>query len=317
MITIIVPIYNEQAAIPIFHDAIRSQLSLPNHEVGILFIDDGSTDGSLEVVERIAGTDPLVSYVSFSRNFGKEAALFAGLEHAGGDAVIPMDVDLQDPIDVIPVLVSKWEEGTDVVLAKRKHRTSDTMLKRNSAAMFYWLHDKIAESPIEENVGDFRLLDRKVVEALKTLPERKLFMKGIFSWVGFAQEIVEYDRAPRVAGQSKFTPWKLWNFALEGITSFSTWPLRVWSYIGATISVLAFLYAAWMIFVKIVWGNPVPGYPSLMVAILFLGGIQLIGIGILGEYLGRIYYETKRRPRYIIKKSNAGSGRAYFQGHVD
>lgn len=304
MITIIVPVYNEQAAIPLFHDAVRSGISLHHHETAILFIDDGSTDASLVAIERLAAKDPLVSYISFSRNFGKEAALFAGLEHAEGDAVIPMDVDLQDPIDVIPELVARWEAGADVVLAKRRQRTADSMLKRNSAAMFYWLHNKIADSPIVANVGDFRLLDRKAVEALKTLPERKLFMKGIFSWVGFTQAVVEYDRAPRIAGKSKFTPWKLWNFALEGITSFSTWPLRVWTYVGAMISFFAFIYAIWMIVEKLMWGNPVPGYPSIMVAILFLGGIQLIGIGILGEYLGRIYHETKRRPRYIIKKSN-------------
>ena len=309
MITIIVPVFNEQAAIPLFYDTIRSKISLHNHELAFLFIDDGSTDGSLEAIERLAESDPLVSFVSFSRNFGKEAALFAGLEYAKGDAAIPIDADLQDPVEVIPDLVAKWEEGFDVVLAKRKQRESDTALKRKSAAAFYWLHNKIAESSIEANVGDFRLLDRKVVEALKTLPERKLFMKGIFSWVGFSQAIVEYDRAPRVAGTSKFTFWKLWNFALEGITSFSTWPLRVWTYIGAGISLFAFLYAGWRIFEKLVWGNPVPGYPSLMVAILFLGGIQLIGIGILGEYLGRIYYETKHRPRYIVKKSKTGQSR--------
>lgn len=303
MISLIVPVYNEQAAIPVFYETVRARLVSLGHEVAVVFIDDGSTDGSLAAIEALAAADPLVGYVSFSRNFGKEAALFAGLECAGGDAVIPMDVDLQDPVDVVALLVAAWEAGAEVVLAKRRLRTADSGPKRFFAARFYSLHNKIADLPIEENVGDFRLLDRKVVEALKTLPERNLFMKGVFSWVGFSQAVVEYDRAPRVAGSSKFSGWKLWNFALEGITSFSTWPLRVWTYLGAAISLFSFAYAAWMIFEKIMWDNPVPGYPSLMVTILFLGGVQLIGIGVLGEYLGRVYHETKQRPRYIVKKS--------------
>ena len=304
MISLIVPVFNEEASIMLFYTEVRDKLiSLP-HAIGIVFVDDGSSDASLEIIKGLAATDPLVSYISFSRNFGKEPALFAGLEHAGGDAVIPMDVDLQDPVEVIPQLIAEWEKGAYVVLAKRRERKTDSFFKRNSASFFYWLHNKIADSPIEANAGDFRLLDKKVVEALKTLPERNLFMKGVFSWVGFRTAIVEYDRVPRQAGKSKFNGWKLWNFALEGFTSFSTWPLRIWTYVGAFISLFAFSYAAWMIFKQILWGNPVPGYPSLMVTILFLGGIQLIGIGIIGEYLGRIYYESKNRPRYIVKESN-------------
>lgn len=248
-----------------------------------------------------------MSYLSFSRNFGKEAALYAGLENARGDAVIPIDVDLQDPVDLIPAMIKKWEQGADIVLAKRINRQADSFLKRTSSRMFYKLHNAIAETPLEKNVGDFRLIDRKVVDELKKLPERNLFMKGIFSWVGFKKEIVTYERPPRIAGHSKFHGWKLWNLAIEGFTSFSTWPLRVWTYAGAMIALLAFIYAGWMILEKILWGNPVPGYPSLMVTILFLGGVQLIGIGVLGEYLGRIYSESKQRPRFIVKKSSLGN----------
>jgi len=239
--------------------------------------------------------------VNFSRNFGKEAALFAGLEHASGEAVIPMDVDLQDPVEVVPQLIEKWRNGAEVVLAKRVDRTSDRFLKRKSAEWFYKLHNKISIPKIEENVGDFRLMSRRVVDAVKQLPERQLFMKGILSWVGFKTDIVEYARAERAAGVSKFNGWKLWNFAMEGITSFSTFPLRVWTYLGLLVAGLSFIFVAWMVMGKLLWGNPVPGYPSLMSAILFLGGVQLIGIGVLGEYVGRIYTEAKNRPRYIVE----------------
>ncbi|POU38773.1 glycosyltransferase, partial [Pantoea sp. PSNIH5] len=238
---------------------------------------------------------------SFTRNFGKEPALFAGLEHATGDAVIPIDVDLQDPVEVIPQLIAKWQEGADVVLAKRTDRSTDGHLKRKTAEWFYRLHNKISSPKIEENVGDFRLMSRETVEHIRLLPERNLFMKGILSWVGGRVEVVEYTRAERVAGTTKFNGWKLWNLALEGITSFSTFPLRMWTYIGLAVAALSFLYGAWMIVDKVIWGNPVRGYPSIMVSILFLGGVQLIGIGVLGEYIGRIYIETKRRPKYILK----------------
>lgn len=239
--------------------------------------------------------------INLSRNFGKEAALFAGLEHARGDAVIPMDVDLQDPVEVIPQLLAEWQKGADVVLAKRRDRSTDGYLKRHSASLFYHLLNHIAYPHIEENVGDFRLMDRKVVDVIKALPEQQLFMKGVLSWAGFDVAIVEYNRAPRVIGQSKFNAWKLWNLALDGITSFSTLPLRLWSYIGGCISLLALVYAGYLVLDKVLFGNAVPGYPSLMTAILFLGGVQLIGIGILGEYVGRIYMEAKHRPRYVVK----------------
>jgi glycosyltransferase involved in cell wall biosynthesis len=254
------------------------------------------------MINALATSDSLVNAVNFTRNFGKESALFAGLEQATGDAIIPIDVDLQDPIEVIPRLIEKWRAGADMVLAKRSDRSTDGRLKRKTAEWFYKFHNKISYPAIEENVGDFRLMSRDVVENIKLLPERNLFMKGILSWVGGNVDVVEYSRAERIAGTTKFNGWKLWNLAIEGITSFSTFPLRVWAYIGFLVATLSFLYGAWMILDKIIWGNPVAGYPSILVSILFLGGVQLIGIGVLGEYIGRIYIETKHRPRYIVKK---------------
>ena len=300
-LSLIVPLFNEELAIEPFYQAIRREPSLLEHEVEIVFINDGSTDRTLEIARDIALLDRNVVLINFSRNFGKEPALFAGLEYASGEAVVPMDADLQDPVEVVACLIEKWQQGADVVLAKRRDRSSDGYLKRHSASLFYHLLNRIAYTHIEENVGDFRLMDRKVVDVIKALPEQQLFMKGVLSWAGFTVAIVEYDRASRVAGQSKFNAWKLWNLALEGITSFSTLPLRLWSYIGAGISLLALGYAGYLIIDKLLFGNDVPGYPSLMTAILFLGGVQLIGIGILGEYVGRIYMEAKHRPRYVIK----------------
>lgn len=301
-ISLVVPVYNEEEAIPIFYQAIRDANFLQPYTIEIVFINDGSSDQTELLIEQLKVTDPLVQKLSFTRNFGKEPALFAGLESATGDAIIPIDVDLQDPIDVIPQLIEKWQEGYDVVLAKRIDRSSDTPLKRKSAELFYKLHNKISRPKIEENVGDFRLMSREVVDNIKTLPERNLFMKGILSWVGGKTAIIEYTRAERSAGTTKFNGWKLWNLALEGITSFSTTPLRVWTYLGLLVATFAFLYGAYMMLDKLISGNPVPGYPSLLVSILFLGGIQLIGIGILGEYIGRIYIETKQRPKFILKK---------------
>lgn len=302
-ISLVVPVFNEEDTIPIFYKAVREYAPLKEYEVEIVFINDGSKDSTENIINALAISDNLVKSLSFTRNFGKEPALFAGLDHATGDAVIPIDVDLQDPIEVIPQLIEKWKDGADMVLAKRTDRSTDGHLKRKSAEMFYKLHNKISTPKIEENVGDFRLMSRETVENIKQLPERNLFMKGILSWVGGKTEVVEYSRAERCAGESKFNGWKLWNLALEGITSFSTFPLRIWTYIGLGVSAFAFLYAAWMVVDKLIWGNPVPGYPSLMTAILFLGGVQLIGIGVLGEYIGRIYIETKQRPKYLLKET--------------
>ncbi|WP_343553179.1 glycosyltransferase family 2 protein [Pantoea sp.] len=300
-ISLVVPVFNEQDAIPIFYRAVKEKLS--DYEIEILFVNDGSRDASERVINALADADPTVKALNFVRNFGKEPALLAGLEHATGDAVVPIDVDLQDPIEVIPALISKWQEGWPVVLAKRTDRSSDTNFKRKSAEWFYRLHNKISSPKIEENVGDFRLLSRETVENIKQLQERNLFMKGLLSWVEGEAAIVEYSRSERITGESKFNGWRLWNLALEGLTSFSTFPLRVWSYIGFSVALFSLLYGLWMTIDKLIWGNPVPGYSSILVSILFLGGVQLIGIGVLGEYIGRIYVETKRRPRYLVKNS--------------
>lgn len=298
-ISLVVPVFNEEEAVPLFYEVVRRELS--QYEVEIVFINDGSKDGTEGIINALSISDSLVKSISFTRNFGKEPALFAGLESATGDAIIPIDVDLQDPISVIPKLVERWQEGADVVLAKRTDRSADGHMKRKTAEWFYKLHNKISSPKIEENVGDFRLMSREIVEHIKLLPERNLFMKGVLSWVGGRVEVVEYTRADRVAGTSKFNGWKLWNLALEGITSFSTFPLRMWTYIGLLVAAASFIYGAWMIFDTLAFGNPVRGYPSIIVSILFLGGVQLIGIGVLGEYIGRIYTETKKRPKYIIK----------------
>lgn len=303
-ISLVVPVFNEEDAIPIFYKNVREFEELKKHDVEIVFINDGSKDATESIINALAISDKLVVPVSFTRNFGKEPAICAGLDYSTGEAVIPIDVDLQDPIDVIPVMIEKWQSGADIVLAKRSDRSTDGKLKRKTAEWFYKLHNKISDPKIEENVGDFKLLSRHVVENIKLMPERNLFMKGILSWVGGRTDVVEYTRAGRIAGNSKFNGWKLWNLALEGITSFSTFPLRIWTYIGFFVAALSFLYGAWMIADKIFWGNPVAGYPSIIVSILFLGGVQLIGIGVLGEYIGRIYIESKQRPRYIVKKQD-------------
>lgn len=303
-ISLVVPVFNEEATIPIFYKTVREFEELKEHDVEIVFINDGSSDSTEAIINALAVSDKLVVPLSFTRNFGKEPALFAGLDNATGEAIIPIDVDLQDPIEVIPHLITKWKAGADMVLAKRTDRSTDGRLKRKSAEWFYKLHNKISNPKIEENVGDFRLMSREVVENIKLLPERNLFMKGVLSWVGGKTDVVEYARAERVAGDSKFNGWKLWNLALEGITSFSTFPLRMWTYIGLFIAGMSFFYGAWMVIETLAFGNPVRGYPSLLVSILFLGGVQLIGIGVLGEYIGRIYTETKGRPKYIIRKQN-------------
>lgn len=298
-LSLVVPVFNEELTIPSFMKEVREKLS--QYETEIVFVNDGSKDNTALVLNDLAYSEDGIVVVNFSRNFGKEPALFAGLEYATGDVVIPIDVDLQDPIEVIPQMIEKWKEGFEVVLAKRTDRTSDTFFKRKTAEWFYKLHNAISTPKIESNVGDFRLMDKKVVRNIvKHIKENNLFMKGILSWVGFKTTIVEYERKYRVAGESKFNAWKLWNLALEGITSFSTVPLRLWTYVGFFCSGLSFICGLILIIKKIFFGISLPGYPSLIVSILFTGGAILMGIGVLGEYLGRIYLEVKQRPRYII-----------------
>lgn len=302
-LSLVVPVFNEAETVNLFIKEVDSVFARsPDVELEMVFINDGSTDATLEQLLKAQTADSRVRIVDLSRNFGKEAALTAGLEAATGEVIVPIDVDLQDPPELILEMIAKWREGYEVVLAKRANRDSDTWAKRASASWFYRLHNKMADPQLPENVGDFRLMDRCVIDALKALPESRRFMKGLFAWVGFRTTLVEYTRLERVAGESKFNGWRLWNFALEGVTSFSTDPLRIWTYLGLAVSFLSFLFAAFIGLKVVIYGADVPGYASLIVAITFLGGLQLMGIGVIGEYLGRTYLESKRRPVYLVRR---------------
>lgn len=302
MVSIIVPMYNESAAMGLFFQKISevlTQLGCSRYE--LVCVNDGSRDDTLDKLVLMSSGNPKVWVVDLSRNFGKEAALTAGIDEAIGDVVIPIDADLQDPPELIGLMLEQWSLGYDVVLAKRADRSSDGYLKRRTAELFYRLHNKLSETQIPDNVGDFRLMDRTVVNALKTLPERRRFMKGLFAWVGFRTTTIEYTREARVAGVTKFSGWKLINFAIEGLTSFSTAPLRLTTYAGLAISVVALVYAVYIVLRTLIYGIDLPGYSSMLVIILFIGGVQLISLGIIGEYIGRIYTESKQRPVYIIQ----------------
>ena len=308
MISIVCPLYNEAQGVGAFFSRLMPVLDRVEEAYEVICVNDGSRDGTLAALLAMRALHPSVRVIDLSRNFGKEAALTAGIDAARGDAVIPIDVDLQDNPELITKLVQEWKRGFEVVLAKRVDRRTDSFAKRLTAFLFYRLHNSISSEPLlPENVGDFRLMDRKVVEAIKQLPERRRFMKGIFAWVGFRSTTVEYTRDSRFAGKSRFSGWKLWNFALEGITSFSTAPLRIWTYLGLAVASLAFVYAGFIIMRTVIHGIDVPGYASLLAVTLFLGGIQLIGLGVLGEYLGRVYSEAKQRPIYIVRDSYEAS----------
>ncbi|EKT4523095.1 glycosyltransferase family 2 protein [Pseudomonas putida] len=302
LLTLIVPVLNEEDSISHFIGAINEKLNGLPADLEILFIDDGSTDSTIEQIKKSAFNDERIQYLTLSRNFGKEAAMTAGLDHARGDAVVPMDVDLQDPPELIHEFLKLWQEGYDTVYGVRKDRNEDTRSKRASAGMFYRVFNWLSHTEIPANAGDYRLMDRKVVEVLRKLPERNRFMKGLFAWPGFSSIGVEYSRPARHAGQTKWNVWKLWNFALDGLTSFSTWPLRVWTYIGVSIAFISLLYMVYIIFRTILFGVDLPGYASLMSVILFFGSVQLISIGVLGEYIGRLYIEAKGRPVYLLGK---------------
>jgi glycosyltransferase involved in cell wall biosynthesis len=272
-----------------------------NIEYEIIFVNDGSLDNTLDILISYQKKYNKIAIIDLTRNFGKEAALTAGLNHATGNIVIPIDVDLQDPVELIPDMIQKWKEGFDVVLCKRIDRTADSFFKRTSATLFYKISKMIFEIELPENVGDFRLMDKKVIEALKMLPERKRFMKGLFAWLGFKVAEIEFVRHPRLSGTSKFNFWKLWNFAWEGITSFSTFPLRIWTYIGFLIALFSIFYGFFTFIKTLIEGVITPGYASIMIMLSFIGGLLLMGLGIIGEYLGRIYQEVKMRPIYLIR----------------
>ena len=312
-LSIVVPLYNEEKNLGYLFERLTSTLSQITDSYEIICVNDGSKDNTLDCLIEQNHCNPDIKVVNLSRNFGKEIALTAGIDYANGAAVIPIDADLQDPPELIEELVAKWREGYDVVYATRHTRRGETWLKRFSADAFYQTIGKMSRVPIPGNTGDFRLLDRKVVEALKQLPERTRFMKGLFAWVGFKQTSILFERQPRFQGNTTWNYWKLWNFALDGIASFSLVPLKVWSYFGLSVSLISLVYASIIIIRTFIFGVDVPGYASLMVAILFLGGIQLITLGIIGEYLGRVYEEVKGRPLYLVRESYGFEAKKQFQ----
>jgi glycosyltransferase involved in cell wall biosynthesis len=301
-LSIVVPVFNESESVEIFVNSVTELFQKSKFILSeIIFVNDGSIDATLEILLGLKAEYPIINIIDLSRNFGKEAAISAGLSLAKGNVVVPIDVDLQDPPQVIFEMIERWGEGYDVVLGRRVNRDSDSWFKKKSAEYFYAIHNVIADIKIPSNVGDFRLLDQKVVRTLNGLQESRRFMKGLFAWVGFKTACVDYVRVERVAGSSKFNGWRLWNFALEGVTSFSTSLLRFWTYLGVIVALGSFIFAVVILIKVLFYGIDVPGYASIMVAVTFLGGLQLVGIGILGEYLGRIYIESKRRPIFIIQ----------------
>ena len=305
-LTILVPMYNEEAAADPFFDALLPVLDACGGagatETEVLCIDDGSSDATVERVLARQATDPRIKLISFTRNFGKEAALSAGIDLCTGDAVIAIDADLQHPPSLIGPMIDLWREGYDIVATVGRDRAREGTLRGLVSKSFYRTFNRIADREIPPEIGDFRLMDAAVIRALRTLPERNRFMKGLFAWVGFKGATIPYDVQPRAGGASAFGFWRLLNFALDGITAFSTWPLRVWSYVGVVIAALSLVYASWIIVTTLIFGADVPGFTSLIVLILFLGSIQLISLGVLGEYVGRILIEVKRRPVYLIRK---------------
>jgi len=316
LLSIVVPAFNEQEVLPTFHERLSKVLDSLPIESEVLYVNDGSSDGTLEVLKILRAHDARIAILDLSRNFGKEIAMTAGLEHARGSAVVVIDADLQDPPELIPELVKHWREGWDTVYAQRIERRGETVLKKLTAHWFYRLIQRVGRVRIPENVGDYRLLSRRAVDALLQLREQHRFMKGLFAWIGFPQIGVPYHRDPRFAGRSTWDYWRLWNFALDGITSFTTTPLKWATYLGLIIACVSFIYSAVIILQKILYGNPVKGYPSLMVVILFLGGVQLIFLGIIGEYLGRMFDETKRRPLYFLTSFHpAGTLQDYSDKH--
>jgi polyisoprenyl-phosphate glycosyltransferase len=307
-LSIIVPMFNETAVLARLFERLDKVMERLGLSYEIIVVNDGSTDDTLAGLLEHRARNPAIKVISLSRTFGKDIALSAGLDHARGRAVVPLDADLQDPPELIAQMVTLWRDGYDVVYATRKLRPGDTWLKRTTAHYFYRLFEAIADVPIPRDTGDFRLLDRRVVDVMIRLPERTRFMKGLFAWVGFRQTAIYYEREERQAGGTKWNYWRLWNFAMDGITSFSSFPLKVWAYFGFMISAFAFLYAVVLAIRKLLHDVDVPGYTSLMVVVLFLGGIQLITLGILGEYMGRVYNEVKGRPLYVVRDLHGFDG---------
>lgn len=304
-LSVIVPVYNEEAVLPAFHARLRAAVQDTEGGFEVIYVDDGSGDGTSPVLERLRRDDPRFGFLRLSRNFGKERAMTAGLRHVRGSATVIIDADLQDPPELIPAMLEAWHCGADVVNMRRRSRQGESWLKCTTASAFYRLINRLSEIPMPSDTGDFRLFSRRAVDALNEFPEQNRFMKGLFAWIGFNQSTIEYDREPRAASHSRWNYWKLWNFAIEGITGFSVAPLKVATYVGFLTALGAFAYALYFVGKTIVSGDPVHGFPTLIVTILLLGSLQLMAIGVLGEYLSRLFLETKRRPLYFIQEFRA------------
>ena len=296
-LTVVVPCYNEAEVLAAFHARVIAALGETGMAWTLLYVNDGSTDGTLALLRGL----PDATVLNLSRNFGKEAAVTAGIDHATGDAVILIDADLQDPPELIPELVRRWRQGFDMVYAQRRARVGDSWMKRRTAQGFYRLMQRVGRVQLPPDTGDFRLMSRRVVVALGQLREQHRFMKGLFAWVGYPSCAVPYDRAARAAGVTKWNYWRLWNFAIDGITGFTVMPLKVATYFGLLVALGAVIYGVIIMMQTLLFGNPVPGYPSLLVVVLFLGGVQLMTLGVIGEYLGRVFNETKQRPIYFVE----------------
>lgn len=309
-LTVVVPAHNEGQGLREFHARLAAVFDKLDLVSGALYVDDGSNDDTWAVMEALRTNDARVATLKLSRNFGKEAALTAGLDRAAADAVVVIDADLQDPPEVIAEFVRHWRDGCDVVYGTRSTRAGESRVKQWTAAAFYRVIGRLSATPVPRDTGDFRLMNRRALDALMRLRERQRFMKGLFAWVGFKQQAVIYERDPRFAGTSKFNYWRLWNFALEGITSFSGAPLKIATYIGVFTALLAFVFGGFVLGKALLYGDPVRGYPTLMLVILFLGGVQLMALGMIGEYLGRLYMEVKQRPLYLIDEEHAASAAA-------
>ncbi|MDY0241634.1 MAG: glycosyltransferase family 2 protein [Rhodospirillaceae bacterium] len=303
LLSVVIPCFNEADGLEKLLAALTPVLEGLTSQHEIILVDDGSRDATFAVARQLSMTDPRVKALRFARNFGKEAGIAAGLEHARGDAVVLMDADLQHPPATIPEMVQRWQNGIDMVIAVRRDRATDSWLRRAASRTYYHLFEMMSEVRIPQGAGDFRLFDRRVVDAILALPERNRFMKGITSWVGFRQECLPFDVGNRAAGRSAWNPLSLTRYAWDGVTSFSTVPLRIWSVLGTMIAGVAGAYGLWLLVRTLIFGIDLPGYASLMVSILFLGGIQLISLGVLGEYVGRIFLEVKRRPMYLVADS--------------
>ena len=301
LLSLVVPVYDEEESIDLFLDTVVPLMQRDRLRFEIVFVNDGSRDDTLARLLDRGARDGRLRVVNLSRNFGKEAALTAGIDHAQGDVIVPMDIDLQDPPELIEPFMARWREGYDVVYGVRTQRAWDTAAKRLSANWFYRIFNSLSPVRIPENVGDFRLVDRRAAQVLRQLPERNRFMKGLFAWVGFNAIGVPYERPQRAAGSSKFNLWRLWNFALDGVVSFSTAPLRAWFYVGVVIAAVAILYALFIVTRVLLFGVDTPGYASLLIVVLLMGAIQLLSLGIIGEYLGRLFLEVKSRPIYVVE----------------